>query len=462
MSDCAVGRTGAAYRVGMSSPASPKSSRLSLAERRRSIAAAYLNAGLWGLGSGLASTTLVTYFARGLGASGQAIGWILAAPSLVGLLRLATPAWLARVRSRRAFCVALFLASAAALAALPLVAILGGRTSTRAPIGGIVVAWAGFHLFDYVAVIALWSWLRDLVPRQVRGRFLGRRESWLNGGAVVGSIIAIAVTMLGDLLAPQFGAGDIYGKSLAVCGLAGAASFAAAALVLLQAADLPHAEATRTRTMRLRDLAAPWVDARFRKFLAFGLWFSFSNGIVQTAQSLVFINPLDVKFGVKKSLDGALRAGKAIVTPQVGRAVDRRGNVPLLAASQALIALAPLWFLFATPAAPWWILGVYLLWLAYAGHDVALPNLMLGLSPAGETANFAAAWFAWTQLAFSLSVIAGGVVFDWLAANVPPLALGGRPVDHFAILFIAGWMLKSFGVILALRIPEPQISSTAE
>ncbi len=60
--------------------------------RRRSISAAYFNAGLWGVGSGLASTTLILYLVRQQGASGLAVSWILAAPWLVGLLRLATPA----------------------------------------------------------------------------------------------------------------------------------------------------------------------------------------------------------------------------------------------------------------------------------------------------------------------------------------------------------------------------------
>src|SRR5262245_12088692 len=93
--------------------------RLTPLARRHSIVAAFANAALWGVGSGLASTTLVVYLARERGAGGLAISWILAAPSLVGLLRLATPGWLARVASRRRFCVGLFLSSAGVLALLP-------------------------------------------------------------------------------------------------------------------------------------------------------------------------------------------------------------------------------------------------------------------------------------------------------------------------------------------------------
>src|SRR4051794_12240779 len=103
----------------------PKPSNL-----RRSIRCAYANGGLWGLGSGLASTTLVFYFATELKASGLAKSWLIATPPLAGLLRLITPVWIARVGSRRRFCIGAFLASAAALALLPVLATPGTFTTS--------------------------------------------------------------------------------------------------------------------------------------------------------------------------------------------------------------------------------------------------------------------------------------------------------------------------------------------
>ena len=92
---------------------------------RCSLQLAYANGAIWGVGNGLASVSLIAYFARELHASGAAIAWILAAPSLVGLSRLLTPWWLHRVASRRRFCVGMFLASAAGLGLLPVAAAPG-------------------------------------------------------------------------------------------------------------------------------------------------------------------------------------------------------------------------------------------------------------------------------------------------------------------------------------------------
>jgi MFS family permease len=430
---------------------------------RRSIRAAYVNAAFWGIGSGLASTTLIVYLVRLQGASGQMIGWILAVPSLIGLLRLAAPPWIDRVASRRRFCASLFFASAIVLALLPLLATDDVLNEQRTRMFGVSAAWAGYQLLECIGVVALWSWFGDLVPIRVRGRFLGRRESWLNVGAVVGTLAAIGITLAWPRL---FSEADIASvrpmrewQSYALCAWFGAAALAAGALTLLLAADASRRSPQLRLRLRMRDLAAPFADARFRRFLTFGLWFSFSNGIVQTAQSLFPIMRLDLSFAARKTLDGGLRAAKAVTLPVVGAAVDRRGNVRLLTFSQGVIAIALLFYLFATSAEPWWILGVYACWLAYATHDVTFPNLMLGLSPPGQSATYAAAWFAWTNLAYSLSVLAGGAAFDWLSWNFTPRSLGGRPFDHFALCFMIACVLKALGVALAERIPEPASSS---
>ncbi|HYO26605.1 MAG TPA: MFS transporter [Lacipirellulaceae bacterium] len=430
---------------------------------RRSFAAAYANAGLWGVGSGLASVTLIIFLVRIRGASGAEISWILAAPSLAGLVRLAAPAWIDCLGSRRRFCVAAFGASAAVLAAMPLLASPAMIPSPRAARAGIIATWVGYHVLEALGVVALWAWLADIIPAPIRGRVLGRREAWLNIGAVVGGAAAIAATMLwprhGEWwLGQSMAEATLEFQAYAACGMAGATAMAAAAIGLLGIVDLPRgpwAAPRASRGLTLSNLWGPLRDEGFRRFMAFGLWFSFSNGVIQTPQSIYPIGPLGFSFAAKKTLDGASRALKAALLPWVGRRVDRRGSVRTLAVSQAIIATAPLFLLWATPINPWWILGAYACWLAYAGHDVTLNNLMLSFSPPGQAARYSAAWLAWTQFAFAISVLAGGMLFDLLEASSMSLALAGRPLNHFAILFTAGWLLKALGVPLATRIRPP-------
>lgn len=439
----------------MPSNTSARKLGLTTAERRHSIVLSYLNGGLWGAGSGLASVTLVTYLAREFGALGWAVSLLLAAPAMVGLLRLLTPLWLEKVGSRRRFCIWMFLSSAVVLFALPIISAPHVLPLPAESIAALSTTWVGYHVLEYMGAVALWSWFGDLAPARIRGRFVARRQAWVNVGKISGTLVAAVGTYVWMNHCDDTGQLDQKWKAYAACSLAGAVFYAAAVWPLQFMRDLPlrYRDELRFDSLR-RQLLGPWADRKFRKLLRFGLWFSLSNGLIQTAQFMFLADELKLSFVEKKGLDSGSRGIQSMIMPYVGSWVDRHGNVRVLTISQTLIAFAPLFFLLATPDARWWVLGAYLLWLGYAGENVTQPNLMLSLSPSGETPAYASAWFAWTQLAYSLSVLGGGLLFDWLAANFTPVSWNGLTLDHYALLFIASWLLKSFGAYLAARIRE--------
>ena len=422
---------------------------------RRSIQCAYANGGLWGVGSGMASVTLVAYFARELNASGTAIGWIIATPALVGLLRLLTPLWLDRVASRRRFCVGMFLASSAAAAALPALAAPGGWNDPRWSIVALTSTWTAYQVLEQMAVIALWSWLGDLVPPPIRGRFIGRREACMTAGVVVGSLVAAAATWWWDKVCVDSEQPELAWRSYAACASFGAAMLALATLPLTRMNELPRRSSAAESRVTLGDLLRPFADRRFRRFLFFGLWFSIANGLIQTPRQIFLASVLQLQFAEKKALDGASRGLQVLLLPWTGNVVDRRGSVPVLTLSWAIVAMAPAFLLLASPAAPWWVVGAYACWIAYAGINVTFPNLMLGLSRPGETPAYAAAWFAWTQLAFALAVLGGGAALDWMSVHIAEGQFSGVRVDRFAVLFALQWLLATAGIAVARQVPEP-------
>jgi MFS family permease len=205
----------------------------------------------------------------------------------------------------------------------------------------------------------------------------------------------------------------------------------------------------------LRDLIAPWADGRFRRFLYFGLWYSMANGLAQSPRSIYMASVLKLDFAAKRTLDGVSRGIQVLALPATGGAVDRRGNRPVLIVSWSIVTAGSLFFLIATPTTPWLIGGAYACWIAYAGLNVTLPNLMLGLSPPAETAVYASAWFAWTNLAYAMSILVGGWLFDWLADHWTRRSIMGWPIDHFTVLFAASSVLMAGGIMFASRVPEP-------
>lgn len=133
--------------------------------------------------------------------------------------------------------------------------------------------------------------------------------------------------------------------------------------------------------------------------------FLFANGIADTAVRVYQISILQLTYAEKRILDATSRGIQSLVMPWAGAQADRHGNVPVLVVSQGLVAAALLFFLIAAPDAKWWVVGAYVCWIAYAGTNVAMPNLMLRLSAPECSAAYSAAWFASTQLAYALSAL---------------------------------------------------------
>ena len=184
-----------------------------------------------------------------------------------------------------------------------------------------------------------------------------------------------------------------------------------------------------------------------------------ANGLAQSPRSIYIASVLKLDFAAKRTLDGVSRGIQVAALPATGATVDRGGNRPVLIASWSIVAAGSLFFLIAGPSTPWLIGGAYACWIAYAGLNVTLPNLMLGLSRPAETAVYASAWFAWTNLAYATSILAGGWLFDWLAEHWTPRSILGWPIDHFKILFALSTVLLAMGIMLAARVPEPERES---
>ncbi len=146
---------------------------LSIAQRRWAWNMAYWNIGLWAIGNGLSSSTLVVYLALELDAPkiGLGIGLILAMRHLVGLLRLAAPVLIGRIADRKTFCLGTFFLSGLLLFCLPFLSAPGTLRSAGMSLAALVILWTLHHLMQYLGTIALFSWLADVAPLRIRGRF---------------------------------------------------------------------------------------------------------------------------------------------------------------------------------------------------------------------------------------------------------------------------------------------------
>lgn len=438
--------------------------RLAARARRRALRLAHANGALWAAGNGLTSGAAIGYLVQELGAKGLGVSLILAVPALVGVLRLATPALIVRCGSAKPVCLAASLAAYLLLVLVPLAPLAAERGLLSHPLAALIGVVCLHQLLEYVGQVALLSWLGDLAPSRLRGRFFGRRQVW----QLAATIPVLLASGYGIDLWKKLHPGQAWQGYAAATGT-GAMLLLASLTPLLA---MPATRATLARSAsegnplsvpRLRfglvwraSLAlAPLADCRFRRLLLFGCWFSFFNGLTQSAQNIYPFAVLSLGLFPLLAMQTAMRCGQLALSPLAGRMSDRYGNRPTMVASQALVAAAPLFFLLATPRHPWLLAGAWLLWSAYAGLNVCLPSLLIELSPPGGSAARLAMYWGLTSVFFAGSTLAGGLLHDGLRDHAGLLRLGSASLDPFALQFGASLITRGLGVLLLARLIEP-------
>jgi MFS family permease len=407
------------------------------------MALACVNAGLWSIGNGLISTTLIVYLALEHKASGLAVSLILAAPEFAGVLRLAVPALMARFPRRKLLCIIAYFTSAVVLCSVPMVSWPGLLPTHGDTIAALVTAWCIYHLLEYTGTITLWSWIGDLVPSAIRGRYCGYRERWLANGAIIGIGSSIGLSWLWDRLLP----GSPSWQPLAASAAVGALFIAAAVFPLML---MPAVEYTPSAVPRRpwRAMARATFQPPYSRLLAFSCFFAVVNGITGAAQNLYPKRVLGVSYAGMRTISGMMRVGQSAIAPAMGRLTDAWGNRPVMILSQLVVATGPLFFYLATPEHWWWLVVAYVVWIAYAGLNVGLDNVKLKLAPADNNAPYLSVYYAVSDLAYGASTVIGGICFDQL------LNKGRDAMAVYAGLFIAGWIGRTLSATLLFWLPE--------
>ena len=106
-----------------------------------------------------------------------------------------------------------------------------------------------------------------------------------------------------------------------------------------------------------------------------------------------------------------------------------------------------------TPDGRWWFVGAWVLWIAYAGINVCLPNLMLKLSPDESNTPYIATFYAVTGLCYAANTIVGGVLYDRYRDHTFTF-FADLTLDYYQWIFLLGWIARSLGVLVLLLVIE--------
>ena len=319
----------------------------------------------------------------------------------------------------------------------------------------LISVYCLYQLLDFIGFVAFWAWFAQLVPLRVRGNYFGWRQT-LQLVVIIPTALAAgyfsdhwreAVQKLAWHDAPGYAIPNGCGALCMLCSLI-------PLFMMPDAGEVPLSKGIPWRAM-----IEPLRQWKFRRLLSFRSWMSFANGLSQTAERTFPKSVLLLGLGDMAIMKNVMQVGQIGVARWAGPFSDRYGNRPVLVACQWLVSLAMVFFMIASPATRWqaWlILGAYVLWSFYAGHNVCLPNLALKLAPVEEKSPFVAAHEALASLCHAAATIAGGFLFDWLSDAAAMSRLGIGHLNPYLTIFGIAVVARLLAVPLAMAIKEPR------
>lgn len=413
--------------------------------------------------------TPLTLFAQELGASNFQYGLLTALPFVASLVSLPASLLIERTGRRKGvFLGGLYLQRVMwfpiALAPLWLLNRLGpaGSGHATALLLGLMFLMYAAGAFGGPAWV---SWMSDVVPERLRGRYFSRRRQWGNLSAVPAALLA---GWLLDRLAAGAGAARHF-QTLRWCALIFMASavFGLADISLFQ--PLPETRRKpQTGSRLLKSLGEPLQSRQFLLLSTFVATLTFAVSFMGQFVTLYLIEKVHVDdLAAQIMLLVVPMIAQLLVLPAWGEAADRMGKKPVLAIAALGLIPAGLGWCCLTDGNPW--LG-YVLSAAgtvlWTGVDIANFNLVLEMSD-GKTGNGGSAYVAVNSVIINIAGCLGGLAAGVLATRLGdwtwrPFAWG-KTYTFYDVLFAGSGMLRLAAVALFLPlVQDPGARATGE
>jgi MFS family permease len=441
------------WRAGTPSPAAspplagapgalaPEAHATTRSRLRRSLRACTAEGLVAEVVSACAGGAVLTGWAIHLHASAFLTGLVVALPQLAQVLQLPA-AWSTALFGHRRAAVLLVGASRQVL--LPLVLLPFLHVSNDTGRAMLVTVSALAAVLGVLGNNAWVSWMGELVPRRIRGRYFGSRTAMCT---VAGALAAAAAGLLLDWARPR----GLTGVALAALQLFACASGVLTVVLMLRQHDpAPRGEAAG---VSVRDALLPLRDRSVRGLLAHLVAWNLAVGLAGSFFSLHMLRNLRMGFTLVALHGAGLAAARVLAAPLWGRLIDRLGARPVLITCGFGTSAIPLIWLFPTPTMLWpLVFDAVLAGVLWGGHNLATFALPLTVTPRRGRPFYLAACAAAAGLAFSLATAAGGALAGLLPERTVVL---GRPLASLQVLFGVSAILRFSAAFLTLRIQEP-------
>ncbi len=387
-----------------------------------------------------AGGAVLTGWALHLGASPLLVGVLGSLPFLCQFVQLPS-AWVAAAFGPRRVSIIAVALSRQAL--LPLVLLPWLPMSVVAKQWVLVLVAALAAVLGVIGNNAWVTWMGDLVPRRIRGRYFGRRTALCTLGGTLASLGAGLVLDWSDTRGVQ-------GAALAILALFACLAGALTTWLMVRQQEAPPGAAPPPLTVAA--VLEPLGNEHARRFLGYQLAWNAAIGLSGAYYVLHMLANLKMGFTLMAVHGASVAVVRILTGPLWGRALDRVGARPVLIACSFGISVIPIYWLFATADFLWPIaLDVVVSATLWSGHGLATFSLPLNVAPKARRSFYLATFAMGGGLAYAAATFLGGAL---LAALPQHFVVLDRPMVAFHVILILSAVARVSAALLGLRIIE--------
>lgn len=319
---------------------------------------------------------------------------------------------------------------------------------------GLITLMLVSSMAQHTTAPAWYSWLSDIVPARIRGRYLSRRTQ---AGQLVSLVLTVSVGLALDWAEGISGLALSRVLSLllavaAVCGIAD---------ILLFARIPDTGGQGKNQHYGVKQLfVEPLLNRSFRRYLGFTAMLTFSTGYVGQFSWLYAFDVANMS---------NVRANLLLVTcpmlvamfavPFWGRMIDRLGRKPVaMIATAFVIQGGVLWVVIREGSIMPAYLGILVAAFAWAGVELASYNILLGLvrqeKGGGRNTAYVALNSVVVATAGTASGLFGGLLAWWLKDWRGDVL--GLPMTYHCILFLMSMVFRILALLCLRGIEDPR------
>ena len=369
-----------------------------------------------------------------LGASNFQIGLIAAIPPLMQFVQLPAIFLIEKMRSRKT--VAIYSAVVGRLGFL-LIALSPLLFSPSIGLTILIVAVLFYSGFGGIGGCAWNSWMRDLVPENMMGRFFSNR---LRIATFLGVFVSLLASMFLDFWKKSFPDVEIYAYSWLF-----GAGFILGIIGTIYLSRTPEPVMKTEGEGFLKLVTQPFKDINFRRLMfSLGSW-SFAVNLAAPFFTVYMLTRLGLGMSMIVILSIISQIFNFMFLSLWGKWTDRFSNKSVLAVSGPLFMFSILGWTFTTMpekhflTLPILVVIHMVMGIATAGITIASGNIGLKLAPKGQATAYLATNTLVNSLAAGIAPILGGKFADFFAARKLSLVLNwsapGRELAFQALNF---------------------------